>query len=118
VPTNSNQPYFGQDTLTINNSKAITSMSVTIKVALTPGVSYNGEYVTYPGGAGATGSSSGGGYLTYTYVLNSGQTITSGYNGVVAAQFNGTGTARVTTGDTWTVTSTTSSGTTTTSGTF
>jgi general secretion pathway protein G len=118
VPTNSNSPYFGQDTLTINNTKAVTSMSVTINVALTAGLSYNGEYVTFPGGAGATGFSSGGGKMTYTYVLNSGQTITSGYNGVVAAQFNGTGTARVTSGDTWTVTSTTSSGTRTISGTF
>jgi general secretion pathway protein G len=118
APSNSNSPYFGQDTLTINNTSAITSMSVTINVALTTGLSYNGEYVTYPGGAGTLGHSSGGGTLTYTYVLNSGQTITSGYNGVVAAQFNGTGTARVTTGDTWTVTSTTSSGTRTISGTF
>jgi prepilin-type N-terminal cleavage/methylation domain-containing protein len=118
VPTSSNQPYFGQDTLTINNTKAITSMSVTISVALTTGLSYNGEYVTFPGGAGNTGFSSGAGKMTYTYVMNSGQTITPGYNGVVAAQFNGTGTARMTSGDTWTVTSTTSSGTTTTSGTF
>jgi general secretion pathway protein G len=118
APSNSNSPYFGQDTLTINNTSAITSMSVTINVALTTGLSYNGEYVTYPGGAGTLGHSSGGGTLTYTYVLNSGQTITSGYNGVVAAQFDGTGTARVTTGDTWTVTSTTSSGTRTISGTF
>ena len=118
VPTNSNSPYFGQDTLTINNTKAVTSMSVTINVALTTGLSYNGEFVTFPGGAGATGFSSGGGKMTYTYALNSGQTITSGYNGVVAAQFNGTGTARVTSGDTWTVTSTTSSGTRTISGTF
>jgi len=118
VPTNSNSPYYGQDTLTINNTKAITSLSVTINVALTPGLSYNGEYITFPGGIGATGHSSGGGKMTFTYVLNSNQTITSGYNGIVAAQFNGTGTARVTSGDTWTVTSITSSGSTTTSGTF
>lgn len=118
VATSSNGTYFGQDTLTVKNTSKITALSVTINVAQTTGVTYNGEFTTYPGNIGTSAHSNGGGKLTYTYVLNSGQSITSGYNGQVAAQFNGTGSVRVTSGDTWSVTSTTASGTKTSTGTF
>jgi prepilin-type N-terminal cleavage/methylation domain-containing protein len=104
---NSYGGYGGQDILTLSNSKSITSLTITINVAQTTGVTANGGYTSFPGGAGTQTFSTGNGYITSTYVLNSGQTIPAGYsNGQVAAQYAGTGSSRVTTGDTWSVVST------------
>jgi Tfp pilus assembly protein PilE len=100
--------YGGQDILTLSNPKSITSLTITIDVAQTTGVTYTSGWNSFPGGAGTqTYNNAGGSYITYTYVLNSGQTIPAGYsNGQLAGQYGGTGSARVTTGDTWSVVST------------
>ena len=58
-------------------------------------------------------------HLTSTYVLNSGHSIPAGSpSGSFAAQYGGTGSARVQTGDTWTVVSTSNGVTSTLSGHF
>jgi len=55
----------------------------------------------------------------YTFVLGAGQTIASGYqNGVLYAQFNGTGGAHNLAGDSWSVTTTSGGVTTTLTGVF
>jgi hypothetical protein len=114
--------YGGQDILTLANSSSITALSVTINVAQTPGVYYftpSPGYNTYPPGAVTDSETTSGGVLSYTYVLNSGQTISAQYgSGVVAAQYGGSGFSRVTTGDTWSVTSTSGGITSTITGTF
>jgi len=119
--TNTYGGYGGQDILALSNTKAITSLTITINVAQTTGVTPNGGYNSFPGGIATTtyGTGSGSGTLTSTYVLNSGQSIPAGSpSGSFAAQYGGTGSARVQTGDTWTVVSTSNGVTSTLSGHF
>jgi hypothetical protein len=72
-----------------------------------------------PGGAGTQTNSSGGGYVSSTYSLRSGQTIPAHYsNGEVAIQWQASGFTRVATGDIWTVTSTSGGVTSTLNGAF
>jgi len=107
--------------LTLRNTKAITALTITIKVAQTTGVTPNGGYNRFPGGIATTryGSGSGSGTLTSTYVLNAGRNIpANSRSGSFAAQYRGTGSARVQTGDTWTVVSTSNGVTSTLSGHF
>jgi hypothetical protein len=89
-------------------------MTITINVAQTTGVSANGGYNSFPGGIASTSYG-----LTSTYVLNSGQNIPAASpSGSFAAQYGGTGSARVQTGDTWTVVSVSNGVTSTLSGHF
>jgi Tfp pilus assembly protein PilE len=118
--TNTYGGYGGQDILAVSNTKAITGLTITIKVAQTTGVTANGGYNSFPGGiASTTYGTSGGGTLTSTYVLNAGRSIPANSpSGSFAAQYGGTGSARVQTGDTWTVVSTSNGVTSTLSGHF
>jgi hypothetical protein len=94
-------------------------MVVIIRVAQTTGVTYNSQANSFPGGALASSNSTSGGYVTYTYTLNSGQTIPANYsNGEVYAQWGATGSVRSTSGDLWSVTSTSGGVTSTINGTF
>ncbi len=116
--TNTYGGYGGQDILTLSNTKSITALTVTINVARTTGVTTNGGYNSLPGGVGNAAWSTGSGFFTYTYTLTSG-TIPARYsNGQVAAQYAGTGSPRVTSGDTWSVVSTSNGVRSTISGTF
>jgi general secretion pathway protein G len=119
--TNTYGNYGGQDILTVSNPKAITALTITIKVAQTTGVTPNGGYESFPGGIATEtyGTGSGSGTLTSTYVLNSGHSIPAANpSGSFVAQYGGTGSARVQTGDTWTVVSTSNGVTSTLSGHF
>ena len=94
--TNTYGGYGGQDILSLSNTKAITALTITIKVAQTTGVTPNGGYNSFPGGIATTtyGTGSGSGTLTSTYVLNSGQSIPAASpSGSFAAQYAGTGSA-------------------------
>ncbi len=110
--------YGGQDIVTLNNTKAITALTVTINVARTTGVTTNGGFNSLPGGIGSAAWSTGSGFYTYTYTLTSGSIPARYSNGQVAAQYAGTGSPRVTSGDTWRVVSTSNGVTSTISGTF
>lgn len=85
-------------------------------VQKTTGVSYNGMYVTF--GGVTTTHTDNGSTITYTYTLNSGQTVSPSTNLLAAAQFGGNGTAHSTTGDTWSITTTSGGTINTTSGHF
>jgi hypothetical protein len=109
----------GQDDLVLTNKTSITAMTIVIKVAQTPGVSFSSYSNSYPGGVITESSSTAGGFITYTFVLGSGQVIAAGYpNGEVYAQYSGTGTAHSQGGDSWSVTSTSNGKTSTLTGTF
>jgi hypothetical protein len=109
-------PYFGEDDLALANPRPLTALSVTVTVARTAGVAYQGQFSDYANGNLTYGHVDAA-PIRYTFTLNAGITMVTGsYR--FAAQFSGTGTPRVTSGDTWTVTSTSSSGTSTLSGTF
>jgi hypothetical protein len=117
--SNSNYNYYGgQELLNVNNPSSLTALSITINVAQTTGTSYASQFNSFPGGAITQGNATSGGYISFTYVLGSGQSIPAGFSGQVGAQWNGTGSTRVTSGDKWTVTSTSGGVTSTLSGTF
>jgi general secretion pathway protein G len=111
--------YGGQERLDFTNQSSITALTITINVAQTTGVTYNSEFNSFPGGALSENATTSGGLITYTYTLNSGQTIPAHYSGgQVGAQWSGTGSVRVTSGDTWSVVSTSGGITSTLTGTF
>ena len=113
-----NQPYFGELNLTMNNpADVILAMSMTFTVAQTPGVSYHGQYTTIPN-SDMVYSHETCGLVSYAFTLEQGLTIRTPGSWILAAQWDGTGTARVTSGDTWSLTTLTSKGTTTLTGTF
>lgn len=111
--------YGGQERLTLTNTASITSLTITITVARTAGVSYNSQGNSYPGGTINQHASTSRNTITYTFVLASHQTIAAGYSGgSVYAQFSGNGGTHDMHGDTWTVTSKSGGITSTLSGTF
>jgi len=120
VPSSDNyNNYGGQERLSFTNTSVVTAMTITIRVAQTPGVSFNSQANSFPGGTLTQSSGVVGGAIVYSYVLAAGASIPANYpGGVVYAQFSGTGTPRVSTGDTWTVTSTSGGRTSTLTGTF
>ena len=82
-------------------------------------MSFNSQSNSFPGGNLTQSSGVGGGVITYTWVLASGRTIPANYpNGVVYAQYSGTGAPHASSGDTWTITTTSGGKTATLSGTF
>ena len=104
--TNTYGGYGGQDIITLSNTKAITVLIVTINVARTTGVTTNGGYNSLPGGVGSAAWSTGSGLYTYTYTLNSGHHTGSVLERAGRCSVRRTGSPRVTSGDTWSVVST------------
>jgi len=103
---NSNSPFFNDEGVKLSNTAAITSLSLTISVQATPGVTFSGQYNTV-GGTVTMSHSSTASVITYQYNLASGQTLSPGTGYLFDAQMGGTGTAHPTAGDTFTVTYTT-----------
>ena len=112
----SDSPYYIEEDLKLANTAPVTALSITINVAVTPGLGINGEYNTV-GGIITQADSSTASTLTYTYTLNPGQTLSAG-SYLFAAQMSGTGTAHPVSGDTYSVTSTAGGTTTTQTGVF
>ena len=115
--------YFGQDLLTFTNTLPITRLSVTVTVSATPGVTLNGQTTSFPGGyITETNSTSLNGVITYTFTLNNSSgndPIWASYpDGILYAQFNGSGNLHEFQDDTWSVTSTSGGITSMQSGTF
>jgi len=112
----SNSPYYGEEDVKFNGTASITAMTITITVQKTTGVVYNGMYVTF--GGVTTTHTDNGTTITYTFTLSAGQTLPANTNLMAAAQFGGNGTAHSTTGDLWSITSTSGGATNTLSGHF
>ncbi len=111
----SNSPYYGEEDLKFNNTSSITALTATITIQKTAGISFNGMYTTF--GGVTTTHTDNGSTITYTFTLNSGQSLSPG-SYLNAAQFNGNGTAHSTSGDTWSITTTSGGKTSTQSGHF
>ncbi len=120
VPSSDNYNYYGgQERLALTDTVAITAMTITIRVAQTGGISFNSQANSFPGGDLTQSSGTAGGAIVYSFVLAAGSSIPANYPvGTVYAQFGGNGVPRVTSGDTWTVTSTAGGVTSTLTGTF
>src|SRR5215475_8236470 len=104
---NSNGPWFNEQAISLSNTTGvITSLSITIVVQRTTGVSFNGQYNTV-GSQILQSNSSTATTITYQFNLAAGQTLGMGTNRIFAAQMSGTGTVHPTSGDPYTVTYTT-----------
>jgi hypothetical protein len=103
---NSNGPFFNEQAISLNNTGVITSLSITIVVQRTTGVSFNGQYNTV-GSQILQSNSSTATTITYQFNLAAGQTLGPATNRLFAAQMSGSGTIHPTSGDTYTVTYTT-----------
>jgi hypothetical protein len=114
---NSNGAFFNDEGVKLSNTAAITSLSVTITIQATTGVTFSGQYNTV-GGQIAQSHSSTAAAITYQYALSSGQTLAPGTGWLFAAQAGGNGTVHPTTGDMFSVTYTTGGATFTQSGHF
>ena len=100
----SNGTFFNEEQVKLANTSPLTSLTITIVVQRTTGVSFSGQYNTV-GGQILQSNSSTSSAITYTFTLASGQTLSAGSGWIFAAQSSGTGTAHPTSGDTFTVTS-------------
>lgn len=100
VPSLSN--YYGDEQLAITNTQPMTSLTVTISVVETTGLSYSSDWNSFWGGYLTQGYTSNGSTLTFKSTLNSGDTQTNGTYDIDAA-FNLTGTAHSASGDSYTV---------------
>jgi xyloglucan-specific exo-beta-1,4-glucanase len=103
TPVASNGPWFNEQAISLSNTGAITSLSITIVVQRTTGVSSSGQYNTV-GGQILQSNSSTATTITYQFNLAAGQTLGPATNRLFAAQMSGSGTVHPTTGDTYTVT--------------
>jgi len=111
--------YGGQERLAFTNPASISAMTITIRVAKTTGVSFAAQANSFPGGSLNQHSSVSGGAIIYSWVLGTGQSTPANYPfGVVYAQYSGIGWPHASSGDTWSVTSTSGGRTSTLSGTF
>jgi predicted carbohydrate-binding protein with CBM5 and CBM33 domain len=113
----SSSPWFSESQVRVGNTSPITAMTLTVTIQRTTGVAYSGMYNTV-GGQITQANSSTASAVTYTWTLNSGQTLNNATTRTFAAQFGGNGTAHPTAGDTWSITYTTGGTQRTQSGTF
>jgi endoglucanase len=112
-----NGQWFNELQLRLSNTASLTSLSITIVIQRTTGVSFSGQYNTI-GGSILHSTSSTSTTVTYQFNLAAGQTVGAGNNRTFAAQTNGTGSVHPTAGDTYTVTYTTGGATFTQTGHF
>jgi len=113
----SSSGFFNEEQVKLATTARLTSLTVTIVVQRTTGISFSGQYNTIGGQILQTNSSTASA-VTYTFTLASGQSVSPGTNYIFAAQSSGTGTAHPTSGDTFTVTFSTGGASTTQSGHF
>jgi hypothetical protein len=99
-------PYFNEEDLKLANTASLSSLSITIVVQRTTGLSSNGLYNTVGGPITQTSTSTAS-TIAYQFNLAAGSTLATGTGWTFAAQTSGSGTAHPTAGDTFTVTYTT-----------
>jgi endoglucanase len=103
---NASGPWFNEEAVRVSNTDPISSLTVTIVIQRTGGVGYSGMYNTI-GGQVLQSNSDTGTAITYQFTLAAGNSLGPGTNWQFSSQMNGTGMARSTNGDTYTVTYTT-----------
>ena len=109
-------PWYFENRLSIANTSAITNVTVTIRVARTTGITFNGSYETVGGFTKTNTNTASGTPITFTFTRAA--SLGAGTGRLFVAQTNGNGTAHPSTGDTWTVTYTVGTQQFTLSGTF
>jgi hypothetical protein len=112
-----NSPWYNEDQVKLVNSVRLTSLSVTIVIQRTAGVSSSGQYDTV-GGQVLQSNTSTSSAVTYQFSLAGGQTVGPGSGYTFAGQASGSGTVHPTSGDTFSVTFATGGASTTLAGHF
>jgi hypothetical protein len=97
-----NGPFFNQEEIRMSNTTPITSLSVTIVIQRTQGLSVNAAFNTL-GGQISQNITATPTTFVYQFNLTPGQTVQPGANRAFAAQTNGAGTIHPTNGDTATI---------------
>jgi hypothetical protein len=112
-----NSPWYNEEAIRLSNTSNITSLSITITIQRTAGISLNGQYNTV-GGLIQQSNSSTATAVTYQFTLAPGQSLWPGTNWTFAAQTSGTGMLHPVAGDTYAVSYTTGGATFTQTGHF
>jgi chitin-binding protein len=95
-------PWYFENRLSIANTSAISNVTVTIRVARTTGITFNGSYETVGGFTRTNTNTTSGTPITFTFTRAA--SLGAGTGRQFIAQTNGNGTAHPSAGDTWTVT--------------
>jgi prepilin-type N-terminal cleavage/methylation domain-containing protein len=110
----------GTEVLTISNLNAITALTVTIDV--TPGVgetiAYSSEKFSFTKKDFSDSESTSGDDVIYSFSLDAGDTVNANAGGTTTAVFNSNVTTHVSSGDSWSITSTSNGIVQTVTGTF
>ncbi len=113
----SSNPYYSEEDLKVANTAPLTSLHATVTVRKTAGISYAGQYTTFPAGAVTSNHTDTGDAIVYSYDLVPGHTIPAGTY-TIGSQFGGDGTYHASTDDTYTVAADAGAGVQTASGQF
>jgi len=92
-------PWFNEEQVRIANPVSLTAMTLTITLATTGGITFNGQYNTV--GSFTQSHTSTASTITYQFTLGTGQILPPGTSWIFAAQSGGSGTAHPTSGDTY-----------------
>lgn len=110
-PSSSVNNYGGTENIKINCSTTLTNITIQVFVRRMYGATYNSMYGNFWGGTISQSYITNGTYIIYTWAIVNGQTVTcSGGPYTFTAQFNSNGTAQVTSGDFYTVSTRTNTG--------
>jgi hypothetical protein len=101
-----NSAFFNDEEVRLANTAPLTSLTVTIVIQRTTGVSFSGQFNT-AGGTILQSNTTTASTVTYAFTLASGQTLAPGTGWTFAAQAGGSGTLHPPSGDTFAVTSST-----------
>jgi cellulose 1,4-beta-cellobiosidase len=100
--TGGSSPWYFENRLSIANTSAITNITVTIRVARTTGVTFNGSYETVGGFTRTNTNTASGTPITFSFTRTA--SLGTGSGRLFVGQTNGSGTPHPATGDSWTVT--------------
>jgi prepilin-type N-terminal cleavage/methylation domain-containing protein len=118
VTGDASNKYYGEDRIYLTNTDTVSALTITINVARTTNLTYHGMYTDFWGGISTMSNDTGKNFVTYTFTLDKGQTMVPGSWTIVAQWDVAGGIERVTSEDTWSVTSTSGKVSTTNNGTF
>jgi len=113
----SSNRYYAEEDLKVANTALLTALHVAVVVRKTGGVSYAGQYTTFPSGAVTRSYRDVGNTIVYNYDLAPGRTIPAGTY-TIGSQIAGNGRYHASTNDTYLVTADAGSGTRMSSGHF
>ena len=102
--TDSSSAWWGEDDVNIVCQQQTTTLTVTVTIQKTPGVSFSGQFVN--AGNFTSGYVDNGSAVILSYQLNSGAVLNPGTTLLIGSQYSGNGTPHSSSGDTFSVSAT------------